>query len=357
MKKTTVLIVDDSALIRKLFREMLLEADDIEVLDTAVDAQDAREKIKRLNPDVLTLDIEMPGMDGLSFLEKVMALRPMPVIMASTLTQKGASETIRALEIGAFDYISKPTNSPQHRNALLELQDELISKVRAAAGANLALRSRSATTARQPAVVKFIPRETVASTIIAIGSSTGGVEALRDIFLALPQNSPPIVMTQHMPEHFTTSFAARLNSLSQVRVSEAAEGDELKPGYAYLAPGNIHLKIGKRGSKLICHLNDGSTVSGHRPSVDVLFDSVADVAGARAVGIILTGMGRDGTQGLLKMRTSGAYTVGQSQSSCVVYGMPKSAMAAGAVCIELPLSEIAAHVLGYCARGKESSHA
>lgn len=353
MKPIRVLIVDDSALIRKIFQEILTENEDIDVVGTAINAQDAREKIKQLNPDVVTLDIEMPGMDGLSFLEKIMTLRPMPVIMASTLTQKGAAETIRALEIGAIDYISKPVQS-QTRGTLSVLRDELVSKVRTASQANIGARNASALV--QPKQLGFkTPRAN--DKIIAIGSSTGGVEALRDIFLTLPENTPPIVMTQHMPEHFTTSFAARLNGLSRVNVAEAYEGAKLQTGHAWLAPGGKHLKVVRKGADYICRLNNGENVSGHRPSVDVLFDSVAEAAGANAVGVILTGMGKDGAAGMLKMREQGAYTVGQSQNSCVVYGMPKAAFVLGAVIKELPLSEIASHVLTYCEQEGKRLHA
>lgn len=346
MKPITVLIVDDSAVIRRLFRELLEGIPDIKVLDTAKDAMDAREKIKQLNPDVLTLDIEMPGMDGISFLEKIMALRPMPVIMVSTLTQKGAAVTVRALAAGAVDYIAKPMGTVQ-ADALEAFRLELTSKIRTAAGANLIARRVSAPLVSGH-VVSFNPSAKPERQLIAIGSSTGGVEALRDLFTVMPANVPPIVMTQHMPEQFTPSFAARLDSLSQVSVKEAAEGDVLMPGHAYLAPGNQHLTVKKAGSRLICHLDGNAAVSGHRPSVDVLFHSVAETVGASAVGVILTGMGKDGADGMLEMRKKGAYTIGQNQSSCVVYGMPKAANAAGAVVTELPLHGIVAHALSQC---------
>lgn len=353
MKKIKVLIVDDSALIREMFKTMVNSQPDMEVVDTAVDPYDAREKIKRLNPDVLTLDIEMPRMDGLSFLEKIMTLRPMPVVMVSTLTQKGATETIRALELGAIDYVSKPVGNSTSQ-ALEPLQEELIGKLRVAASANVARN----TSAKQSdaKVLNFNPPPNVALPFIAIGSSTGGVEALRDIFKVLPANSPPIVMTQHMPQQFTGSFAARLDSLSQVNVSEARDGVRLKPGTAYLAPGNIHMRVKKFGSDFVCKLEIGPAVSGHRPSVDVLFESVAQAAGANAVGVILTGMGKDGAQGMLKMHEAGAYNIGQDERSCVVYGMPKAAHAAGAVHTQLPLTEIAAHMLAYCARERKVSN-
>ncbi len=351
-KKISVIVVDDSALIRSLFSEMLSQAPDIEVIATAVDPYDAREKIKQLSPDVITLDIEMPKMDGLSFLEKIMTLRPMPVVMASTLTQKGADETIRALEIGAVDYISKPQGS-QTRSNLIPLQEELIDKVRAAAGVNLTGRTKARAEQETPRVIDFAGSS---SHIFAFGSSTGGVEALRDVFVTLPANCPPIVMTQHMPKTFTTSFAARLDGLSQVTVSEAIQGARLKPGHAYLAPGDQHLKIRRVGGDYYCNLEKSPPVSGHCPSVDVLFQSVAEAAGAHAVGVIFTGMGKDGAQGLLRMRNAGAYTVGQNQASCVVYGMPRAAMEVGAVQKELALHDITRHILTYCESERKAAH-
>lgn len=343
-KKISVLIVDDSALIREMFSEFLNAEHDIEVLDTACDPYDAREKIKRLNPDVLTLDIEMPKMDGISFLEKIMSLRPMPVIMASSLTQKGAEATIRALEIGAFDTIAKPANQ-QTPETLSHLRNELVYKVRAAAEANMAPRRPAALA--QPAIVMFRP-PMGSQPIIAIGASTGGVETLRDIFLQLPGNVPPIVIAQHMPERFTTSFAERLNSLSQVQVSEARMHDRLVQGHAYIAPGGKHLKIVRKGTELVCQLDEGAAVSGHKPSVDVLFHSVAEAAGARAVGVILTGMGKDGAVGLKAMRDRGSFTIGQDKASSIVYGMPQAAMRIGAVCLEAPLSDIPRRMLHQC---------
>jgi two-component system, chemotaxis family, protein-glutamate methylesterase/glutaminase len=350
-KPITVLIVDDSALIRQMFSEMLSSASDIEVVDTAHDPFDAREKIKRLNPDVVTLDIEMPKMDGLSFLEKIMTLRPMPVIMASSLTQKGADATLRALELGAFDYISKPTSN-QTRDTIGTLKEELISKVRAAAHANVGQRmaARSHAHTQKIETVPFTPHAGRSSRdLIAIGASTGGVEALRDLFVKLPANSPPIVVTQHMPEAFTKSFAARLNAISAVTIEEAANHTRLQAGHAYIAPGGeAHLKIMKVGLEYVCKLEHAPPVSSHRPSVDVLFHSVAIAAGERALGVILTGMGKDGAEGLKAMREAGAYTIGQNQASCVVYGMPRVAQQLGAVNAEVHLNEIPYLMMKLC---------
>ncbi len=347
-KKITVLIVDDSALIRQMFSEILSSEPDIEVVDTASDPFDAREKIKLLNPDVLTLDIEMPRMDGLSFLEKIMALRPMPVVMVSTLAQKGADATIRALELGAFDYVAKPVSN-HTRDTIGELKDDLVAKVRAAAQANITSRNVTRSASATPSIIPFNPSHGKNKHIIAIGASTGGVEALRDFLVRLPANCPPIVITQHMPESFTKSFAARLNNVSEITVVEAANHDRLRDGHAYIAPGGSrHLKIVKLAGEYVCKLEEGATVSSHRPSVDVLFHSVAEAVGAKAVGVILTGMGKDGAEGMKAMRDKGAYNIGQNQASCVVYGMPQVAHKLGATHVELPLSEIAAAVLNFC---------
>lgn len=344
MKKISVLIVDDSASIRHMFTDMLSGEPDITVVDTACDPIEAREKIKQHNPDVITLDIEMPKMDGLSFLEKIMSLRPMPVIMVSSLTEKGAAATLRALELGAFETIHKPTEN--ETNGFVRLKDELVSKVRAASHANMATLAAK----RRPGgeVLTFNPSDQNTYSLIAIGASTGGVEALREVFQVLPGNLPPIVITQHMPELFTRSFANRLNSLSQVKVHEAQNHDRIAAGNAYLAPGGKHLKIMKVGNEMVCKLEDSPPVSGHRPSVDVLFHSVAQAVGANAIGVILTGMGKDGADGLKAMRDHGAYTIGQNQETCVVYGMPQVAMKAGGVQHELSLFDIAPHLVAVC---------
>lgn len=347
-KNVTVLIVDDSALIRELFREMLSSAPGITVLDTASDPFEAREKIKQLNPDVLTLDIEMPKMDGLSFLEKIMTLRPMPVIMVSSLTQKGADATLRALELGAFDYIAKPVSN-QTRETLTALKETLIEKIRAAARANLRLNTHRHHDGMPQQPLTFTPNPRARHHLVAIGSSTGGVEALRDLFVQLPDNAPPIVVTQHMPASFTRSFAARLDSIAPLHVVEATHHQRLQHGHVYIAPGGeTHLKIVRLGADYVCKIEPGPLVSSHRPSVDILFHSVAEATGGHAVGIILTGMGKDGAAGLKAMRERGAYTIGQDAESCVVYGMPQAAMKLGASIIELPLSQIPHMLLKVC---------
>ncbi len=341
MKRVRVLIVDDSATIRRLLMAVLARDEDIEVVGGAPDAAAARQMIKDLNPDVITLDVEMPNMNGLEFLEKIMRLRPMPVVMVSTLTQRGAEVTLSALEIGAVDYFAKPTeNVAAHME---ECARELCEKVRTAATARVRpYRRREAPSPRPEA--DFDP----GSSVIAIGSSTGGVEALIDVLSHFPANCPPTVITQHMPPHFTTSFAERLNRLCRPQVSEATDGAVLAPGKVYLAPGGErHLEISGVGT-LKCRLIGTPAVNGHRPSVDVLFNSVAATARTNAVGVILTGMGRDGASGLLAIRKSGGATVGQDEASSVVYGMPRVAMELGAVEKQFSLHQIGQEVLNIC---------
>ena len=336
-KKIKVLIVDDSMLIRAMFSEMLSQQPDMEVVGAAVDPFDAREKIKLLNPDVLTLDVEMPKMDGITFLEKIMTLRPMPVIMVSTLTQHGADITIRALEIGAVDFIPKP--SATNEAALIRIGQELADKIRAATYSKHHM-ANARTVETGTALLKFTGN--ARGKIIAIGASTGGVEALRDVLRVLPNTLPPIVITQHMPAGFTTSFAARLDKLCAIRAHEATDGQVLHSGNLYLAPGDFHMEIEpNQGGGWRTRIADGENMSGHKPSVDKLFYSVAKHAGKNAIGVILTGMGRDGANGLLAMREAGASTIGQSEESCVVYGMPKVAKQVGAVEKEVPLPRIA----------------
>lgn len=341
MKRVRVLIVDDSATIRRLLTAVLSRDENIEVVGGAPDAATARQMIKDLNPDVITLDVEMPNMNGLEFLEKIMRLRPMPVVMVSTLTQKGAEVTVSALEIGAVDYFAKPTeNVTAH---LEQCSQELCEKVRTAATARVRPYVR-----HEASVVPEKPNFDPGNMVVAIGSSTGGVEALIEVLSHFPKNCPATVITQHMPPHFTTSFADRLDRLCQPKVSEARDGAALAPGQIYLAPGGeAHLEINGKGV-LRCRLNRAAAVNGHRPSVDVLFNSVAKTAGANAIGVILTGMGRDGADGLLAMRRAGAATVGQDEASSVVYGMPRVAMEIGAVEKQYSLHQIGQEVLNLC---------
>lgn len=341
-KPVRVLIVDDSAVIRQLL-SMLLSADpEIEVVGTASDPYIARDRIKALNPDVITLDVEMPHMDGVTFLRKIMALRPMPVVMISTLTQAGAETTLEALEIGAVDFVAKPTHDVA--NALAALAGELQAKIKSAAHARVGVH-------RVPAAARLPRRERPLSSserIIAVGASTGGVEALKTLLMDMPAECPPILITQHMPPRFTTAFAERLNRECPMTVSEATHNEAVEPNHAYIAPGSHHLELVRIGGYYRCHLNDGPTVSGHRPSVDVLFQSAARIAGKAAVGVILTGMGKDGANGLLEMRSAGAVTLGQDEASSLIYGMPRAAFERGAVMRQFSLSHMADAILDAC---------
>ncbi|MFC7478231.1 chemotaxis response regulator protein-glutamate methylesterase [Dankookia sp. GCM10030260] len=337
-----VLIVDDSALMRQILTESLGRDPAIQVVGTAPDPIVARDRIKALAPDVLTLDIEMPRMDGLSFLEKLMTLRPMPVVVVSTLTQKGADAALRALELGAVDYMPKPLLDI--RNGMVELGEQLIAKVKLAATARPL--ARQAEPAMRGALA-VDPRLSTAGRVVAIGASTGGVETLHRMLTRLPPTSPAILVTQHMPPGFTSSFARRLDSQCAVTVSEAADGRRVLPGHVYIAPGARHLELVRTGAHFACRLHDGPPVSGHRPSVDVLFSSVAEAAGTHAIGLILTGMGRDGAMGLLAMRQAGSHTYGQSEASCTIYGMPKAAMQAGAVETELSIDRLTEEIVAW----------
>lgn len=341
MSAIRVLVVDDSATMRHLVSEYLCRDTGIEVVGMACDAAEAREAIKKLNPDVMTLDVEMPNMDGLEFLDKVMRLRPMPVIMVSTLTAKGSDTAIRALEYGAIDCVVKPTAANQNSF------DELAGKVKIAACAKM--RMASATKSPESAPRKVLLDYRPGDFIVAIGSSTGGVEALIKVLTQLPFNCPPTVITQHMPALFTKSLASRLDRMCAPNIIEASHGAPLKPGHIYLAPGGeAHLEVGGDRA-LTCHLRRGELVNGHRPSVDVLFNSVAKAARARAVGVILTGMGRDGAAGLAAMRQAGARTIGQNETSSVVYGMPKAARDLGAVETQLALDRIGSEIIALTA--------
>lgn len=332
-----VLVVDDSALMRQLLTGLLASDPGIEVLGSASDAAKARELIKMHNPDVLTLDIEMPGMDGLSFLRKIIELRPMPVIMVSTLTHKGAETTLEALEIGAVDFVEKPHSHGDE--VLATLGQELCIKVKAAASMRLDLRKAQRRAQRRRTE---LPRNV---SLVAIGASTGGVESLRAVLMDMETDCPPVVVTQHMPPRFTTAFANRLNRICPMKVGEAVDGAVIAPGAVLIAPGSHHLTVVKRGRNFYCELSDSPAVTGHRPSVDVLFKSVAEAAGPEALGVILTGMGKDGAAGLLAMRHAGAMTVGQNEASALIYGMPREAFERGAVERQLPLDEIGGAIM------------
>jgi two-component system chemotaxis response regulator CheB len=333
-----VLVVDDSAVIRQLLTGLLAEDPEIEVIGSAPDPHVARERIKELNPDVITLDIEMPHMNGVEFLKKIMTLRPMPVVMISTLTQVGAEITLEALEIGAVDFVPKPTHNVAAE--LLKIQSDLQTKVKAAARSRVTARHMARSVVR-PAAQPRTMSAGVRERIVLIGASTGGVEALKEVLMGLPANCPPILITQHMPERFTAAFAERLNRECPMKVSEAKHNEVVEAGHVYIAPGSHHLELIRHQGKYMTALHDGPTVSGHRPSVDVLFKSGAKVAGPAAVGVILTGMGKDGAEGMLEMRNAGAFTLGQDEASALIYGMPRVAFERGGVCRQKPLSQMA----------------
>jgi two-component system chemotaxis response regulator CheB len=336
------LVVDDSPTMRAIVTSILSTDDEIEVVGTAGSPHSARTLIRQLDPDVVTLDVDMPDMNGLDFLDRIMRLRPMPVVMLSSLTQRGAETTLRALELGAFDCLGKPKTGLQKAPGY---RDELVDMVKAAARSNRRRPAARSAATSQPAD-DYRPRE---NALIAIGASTGGVEALIELLAGFPAMCPPTVIVQHMPESFTTTFAARLDRLSRPRVSEARHGEALLRGHVYLAPGGLrHMEVAGTGTWR-CRLIEGERSSGHRPSVDRLFHSVAARAGKAAVAALLTGMGADGAAGLKAMRDAGATTLGQDRESCVVYGMPAAAHAMGAVTAQLPLSRIAPRLLAECA--------
>jgi two-component system chemotaxis response regulator CheB len=370
MKKIRVLVVDDSLLVRQMLTEMLNSDSSIEVVGSAEDPFDARDKIKTLKPDVLTLDIEMPKMDGVTFLRNLMRLHPMPVVMVSSLTERGADVTLQALELGAIDFVTKP--KVNLGGSLNDYAQEIISKVKMAASISVSNieKQAGAVNARHvtppPKLIKPVTADSVppklsadailklsgttaqtsTQTLIAIGASTGGTEAIREVLTVLPANMPAIVITQHIPAAFSGPFAKRMDSLSAMTVHEAEDGQVILPGHVYIAPGSHHLLVESIGGKLVCRLNDGPAVNRHKPSVDVMFRSVAQVVGKNAVGVLLTGMGDDGARGLKELRDITAKTIAQDEKSSVVWGMPGAAVKLDAADLVLSLSEVAPKLLG-----------
>jgi two-component system, chemotaxis family, protein-glutamate methylesterase/glutaminase len=352
--RVRVLIVDDSALVRRILTEVLSADPALEVVGAASDAYMARDRIKQLNPDVLTLDVEMPKMDGVTFLRNLMRLRPMPVVMVSSLTEHGAEVTLDALAVGAVDYLPKP--KIDIAATLTDYADELRAKIRSAAtarvrpytgsaagngGATVAPRlGVDAVLAKTPARRQFRTTD----RIIAIGASTGGTEAIKEVLVQLPADTPGVVITQHIPKAFSTPFARRMDACCQMTVYEAQDGQVILPGHVYIAPGDQHLLVVRDGARYVCRLDEGPPVNRHKPSVDVLFRSVAQQAGRNAVGVILTGMGKDGAVGLREMREAGSPTIAQDEATSVVWGMPGEAVAIGAAAETLPLGQVAARL-------------
>jgi two-component system chemotaxis response regulator CheB len=351
-RRIRVLIVDDSALVRSLLTDILRTDAGIEVVGTASDAHVAREKIKSLNPDVLTLDVEMPKMDGITFLKNLMRLRPMPVVMVSSLTERGADVTLDALALGAVDYLSKP--KIDLAATLKDYSEELIEKIKTASRASVRALDphRTSTITARPSftadavLAKLDKPKQLRTTdrIIAIGASTGGTEAIKDVLTKLPPDTPGVVIAQHIPKAFSTPFAKRMNDCSQVTVYEAEDGQQVLPGHVYIAPGDRHLMVVRDGARYICRLDDGQPVNRHKPSVDVLFRSVAQNAGRNAIGVILTGMGKDGARGLKEMLEAGSQTIAQDEATSVVWGMPGEAVAIGAAQHVLAIETVAAKI-------------
>ena len=364
MEKTRVLVVDDSALVRGLLAEIINQQPDMTCIGAASDPFVAREMIRNLNPDVITLDVEMPRMDGIDFLGKLMRLRPMPVVMVSTLTERGADVTLRALELGAVDFVAKPRIGVA--NGLRQLADDITDKVRVAAQARVrrlmvALvpvtaaeaslsagaagpRNDDSSAAVRPAPAPLGGRLST-EKIIFIGASTGGTEATREVLMQLPSDSPAVMITQHMPAGFTRNYAARLDSMCRIRVKEAADGDRVLPGHAYVAPGGLHLSVERSGSNYMARVRDGEPVNRHKPSVEVLFESAARVVGPNALAVMLTGMGGDGARAMKSMRDAGSFNICQDEASCVVFGMPREAIMQGAAHEVLPLQRIASRLI------------
>ncbi|HGE69213.1 TPA: chemotaxis response regulator protein-glutamate methylesterase [Candidatus Poribacteria bacterium] len=336
-----VLIVDDSAVVREIFTNELSKDPELEVVGTAIDPYIARDKIIKLKPDVITLDVEMPRMDGITFLRKLMKYHPMPVIIVSSLTPKGGKLAVEAMNAGAIDVLCKPGAA----YTVGDMSIELIDKIKSAAAVDMSKWTKLATqTQEQPTRLNVIQ---TTNKVVAIGASTGGTQALQSVLSAMPTNAPGIVIVQHMPEHFTTSFAQRLNELCAIEVKEAENGDSVIPGRALIAPGNKHMLLRRSGARYFVEVKTGPLVSRHRPSVEVLFNSVAQSAGPNSIGVIMTGMGGDGADGMLKMKESGAVTIAQDEASCVVFGMPKEAIKRGGVDHIVPLSKIPETILAY----------
>jgi two-component system chemotaxis response regulator CheB len=341
--RVRVLVIDDSALMRELLVSLLARDPEIEVVAAVADPVAAVARLKQTPIDVITLDVEMPRMDGLTFLEKLMRAFPRPVVMISSLTERGAATTFRALELGAVDFVTKPRLDVQA--GTLDVADEILRKVKGAARAQVRARLHQTAEPSRPLAVS---RESLIKSthkVIAIGASTGGTEALRELLCALPPDSPGIVIVQHMPARFTQSFAQRLDGLASVRVREAQDGDRILPGHVLIAPGDFHMQVVRNGASYAVRVFTADPVNHHRPSVDILFDSCARYLGANAVGVILTGMGSDGAQGLRAMHGAGARTIAQNEATCVVFGMPKEAIALGAVDEVLGIEQISAAVL------------
>ena len=347
--KIRVVVVDDSALVRGLLAEIINRESDMQCVGAAADPLQAREMIRELNPDVITLDVEMPRMDGLEFLSRLMRLRPMPVVMVSTLTERGAEVTLKALELGALDFVAKPRLGIA--DGIRQLGEDIADKIRAASKAQIrrAPVPTPATAAAGAAAAATAPPVSLGrlstEKLIFIGASTGGTEATREVLTHLPADTPAVLITQHMPPGFTTSYAARLNAASQMQVAEARDGERVLPGHVYLAPGGRHLSVERSGANYIARVVDGPTVNRHKPSVEVLFESAARVVGPNALGVMLTGMGADGAKAMRAMRDAGAWNVAQDEASCVVFGMPREAIAHGAVHEVLPLQQISGRLL------------
>ena len=354
MAKTTVVVVDDSALVRSILTEIINRQPDMQCIGAASDPLAAREMIRNLNPDVITLDVEMPKMDGLDFLQRLMRLRPMPVVMVSTLTERGAEVTLKALELGAVDFVAKPKIGVA--DGIRALAQDITDKIRIAAKAQIR-RLHAPTAAPAPAATggatpPLKPAAPIASLgrlstekIIFIGASTGGTEATKDVLINLPADCPAVCITQHMPPGFTRSYAARLDGLCKIRVKEAQDGERILPGHGYIAPGGMHFSVERSGANYIARVQDGDPVNRHKPSVEVLFNSAARVVGQNALGIMLTGMGADGAKAMKTMKDAGSYNLVQDEATCVVFGMPREAINAGAADEVLPLQQIATRLI------------